>query len=112
MRATGSYDEGKVAAACAALAPYGWRSLTPERLAGFVIAACDREQVRSVIDDLPGARSGAWAPLAPAVAEDPRLPGLVAFLNGHGWSGLSLDALCRSLLERLARDEDDPENAA
>jgi hypothetical protein len=95
-------DESVVEAACAALAPYPWRSFTPELTARLVLAASDRVSLQRVLDALPGAVAGPWERLAPAAADDPRLAPLVEFLVSRPRAGLRLATLCRSLLSVLA----------
>jgi hypothetical protein len=97
-------DESVVEAACAALAPYPWRSFTPELIARLVLAASDRESLQRVLVALPGAAVGPWERLVPAGADDPRLAPLVEFLVSHHWVGLRPATLCRNLLGVLSRD--------
>lgn len=104
MTATSPRDESTVAAACAALRPYPWRSFTPALLARSVIAASDRQSLRELLVTVPGAALGSWSEVEPAPAADVRVKALVEVLEPHRWTELSLSSLCRRLLAVL----DDP----
>jgi hypothetical protein len=95
-------DESVVEAICAALAPYPWRRLTPERLARLVLAAGDRRRLEQLLGALPGVAVGAWERLEPTSPDDPRLEPLLAFLASHRWTELTLVTLCRRLVAVLA----------
>jgi hypothetical protein len=101
MAANGPHDPAGVSAVCAALAPYGWRSFTPERLARLVLAAYDRQGLAELLRTVSGAEVGPWSQPEQADADDPRLPALVAFLAVHAWTRLTLPALCDRLLAVL-----------
>lgn len=96
-----SPHDGAVAAVCAALAPYSWRSFTVERLARWVLAAHDRHGIAGVIGAVSGAEVGPWPQPEPADSADPRLPALVGFLAAHRWTQLTLRSLCDRLLTVL-----------
>jgi hypothetical protein len=91
-------EEAVVAALCAALAPYPWRHFTPELLARFALAACDRQQLAAVLAEAPGAAVGTWDRLEPAERADARVPRFVELLGDFNVAGTSLLATCRSLV--------------
>ncbi len=91
-------DQAAVDAMCAVLEPYAWRSFTPELVARFMVAASDRESLRTGLVGVPGAAVGSWGRLEPAAPDDRRLEPLVEFLTSHRWTQLRLPALCRALL--------------
>lgn len=101
MTATSPRDGSRAATVYAALAPYAWRSFTPERLARLVLAAHDRHGLADLLDAVAGAEVGPWAQPEPADADDPRLPALVGFLASHRWTQLTLRSLCDRLLAVL-----------
>lgn len=94
--------EESTAAVFAALNPYTWRSFTPELLSRRVVAACDRQDLVDLLEAVPGAAVGPWAgPPELVDRKDPRVTALVTFLDSHPWRGLSLQTLCRLLVEIL-----------
>lgn len=97
----GMAEEGAVAAVCAVLQPYEWRSFTPDLLARCLLGALDRQRVLDLLLGVPGVRIGDPEPAGLAEPGDPRVPVLVGFLTGHQWQGLTLLALCRQLLREL-----------
>jgi hypothetical protein len=101
MTATSPRDGSRAAAICAALAPYSWRSFTPERLARLALAAHDRHGLAALLDNVAGADVGPWAQPEPADAGDPRLPALVEFLSAQRWTELTLRSLSVRLLAVL-----------
>ena len=101
MTANSPRDSSRVAAICAALAPYSWRRFTPEWLARWVLAAHDRHDLADVLAAVSGAEVGSWCQPRPADADDPRLPNLVEFLASQQWTQLPLHALCDRLLAVL-----------
>lgn len=104
MTANSPPDGSRVAAVCAALAPYSWRSFTPERLAAWVLAVSDRQGLVDVLAAVPDADIGSWAQPEPADAHDPRLPALLGFLASHRWTEFTLHNLCGRLLTVLYKD--------
>lgn len=98
MNARTPSDEAVVAALCAALAPYPWRSFTPELLARFALAARDRQELAAGLSDVPGAEVGTWWRLEPVERVDARVPRVVEFLADLRWAELSLLATCRNLV--------------
>lgn len=94
-------EEATVAAICAALAPYPWRSFTPEMLTRAVLAASDRQGIRELLSSVPGVAVGPWEEVSFSDRGDVRVKDLVEFLMSHRWSDLSLSGLCRELLARL-----------
>ncbi len=98
MRATSRPDESIVAAVCAALSPYPWRSFTPDLLARTVLAAKDRHVIRDLLQSVPGAAVGTWEAAEPAEPDDARTDALVNFLSSHRWAELRLSTVCRQLL--------------
>jgi len=96
-------DDRRVAAVCAALEPYEWRSFTPQLLARCVLGALDRHRVIDLIVDVSGAATGDPGPVEPAEREDARFDVLVDFLTGHRWRTLTLAAVSEHLLTELGR---------
>ena len=96
-------EEGQVAAVCAALEPYEWRSFTPQLLARCVLGALDRHRVIDLIVDVSGAATGDPGPVEPAEREDVRVDVLVDFLTGHRWRTLTLAAVSEHLVTELCR---------
>jgi hypothetical protein len=98
----GVAEEREVAAVCAALEPYEWRSFTPQMLVRCVLGALDRHHVGDMVARVPGAGVGDQGPVEPTERGDVRVEVLVEFLTGHRWRGLTLAAVCGQLLTVLA----------
>jgi hypothetical protein len=92
-----SGDEALVAALTEALAPYPWRSFTPELLARFALAAHDRQALTAALSTLQGAAAGSWERLEPADRGDARVAPIVGLLAHRRWMALRLPVLCRNL---------------
>ena len=96
----------------AELAPHAWRDMTESMVARRVLAAVDRYGVLRLLHTVPGTAPGAWHPLEPAAAGDPRGEVLTSSLRGRCWWGFSVERLCVDLLAALdawqaARDSSD-----
>jgi hypothetical protein len=100
-RPTGDDDE-YLAALCATLEPYEWRSFTPEMLARCVLGALDRHRVLDLVAGVAGAGIGDPGPVEPAERDDVRAEVLVEFLACQRWRDLTLAAVCRQLLNVLS----------
>jgi hypothetical protein len=98
----GVAEEREVAAVCAALEPYEWRSFTPDLVARCVLGALDRHRVLELVAGVPGAGIGDPGPVEPAERGDVRAEALVEFLGCHRWRGLTLAAVCGQLLNALS----------
>jgi hypothetical protein len=96
-------EERQVAAVCAALEPYEWRSFAPPMLARCVLGALDRHRVLDLIAGVPGAAIADPAPVEPAERGDVRVEVLVDFLTHHRWRTLTLAAVGGHLLNELDR---------
>jgi hypothetical protein len=96
-------EERQVAAVCAALEPYEWRSFTPQLLARCVLGALDRHRVLDLVADVSGAATGDPGPVEPAERGDVRVEVLVDFLTDHRWRTLTLAAVGGHLLNELGR---------
>jgi hypothetical protein len=94
-------EERQVAAVCAALEPYEWRSFAPQMLARCVLGALDRHRVLDLVAGVPGAAIGDPGPVEPAERGDVRVEVLVDFLSGHRWRTLTLVAVGGHLLNEL-----------
>ena len=94
-------EERQVAAVCAALEPYEWRSFAPPMLARCVLGALDRHRVLDLVAGVPGAAIGDPGPVEPAERSDVRVEVLVDFLSGHRWRTLTLVAVGGHLLNEL-----------
>lgn len=92
------YEDARVAAACLALEPHPWRSQEPELIARRVLAASDREGLRTLLVRVPGAVVGTWSEMVPTEPDDLRVAALVWSLEAHRWKHLSLSSLCRWLV--------------
>lgn len=104
MSARTPSDEVVVAALHAALAPYPWRSFTPELLARFALAARDRQELAAALSEVHGAAVGTWDRLEPAGRADARVPRIVEFLADLRWTETSLLATCRNLVGVLGTE--------
>ena len=93
-------EERQVAAVCAALEPYEWRSFAAQMLARCVLGALDRHRVLDLVAGVPGAAIG---DSEPAERGDVRVEVLVDFLSGHRWRTLTLAAVGGHLLNELGR---------
>lgn len=102
MTATSPGEEAMVAAACAALRPYRWRSFTPELMARLVLAARDRQSIRALLVTVPGAAVGPWGDVDLAEPDDVRVGTLVRFLESRRWTHLTVQALCARMLGVVA----------
>jgi hypothetical protein len=94
-------EERQVAAVCAALEPYEWRSFAPQMLARCVLGALDRHRVLDLVADVSAAATGDPGPVEPAERGDVRVEVLVDFLSGHRWRTLTLAAVGGHLLNEL-----------
>ena len=93
--------EREVAAVCAALEPYQWRSFTPDLVARCVLGALDRRRVLDLLAEVPGSEIGDPCREGPVERGDVRAEVLVEFLTSHRWQGLTLAAVCSQLLNEL-----------
>jgi hypothetical protein len=96
-------EDRRVAAVCAALEPYEWRSFTPQLLARCALGALDRHRVVDLIEVVSGAATGDPGPVEPAEPGDVRVDVLVDFLTGHRWRTMTLVSLSGHLIDELGR---------
>jgi hypothetical protein len=94
-------DRAAVEAVSAALAPYPWRSFTPEQVARRAVAARDRHALADLLQAVAGGAVGPWEDLEPADRDDPRVTVLVVLLASHPWRAFSLHTLCRHVVALL-----------
>jgi hypothetical protein len=94
-------EERRVAAVCASLEPYEWRSFTPQMLARYVLGVLDHHRVLELVAGVPGVAVGDLGPVKPVERGDVRVEVLVDFLIRHRWRTLTLTALIRHLLIEL-----------
>jgi len=78
-------DDERVTAVCAALAPFAWRSFTPESLGRRALAAMDAGQVSRRIDPH-------------GLPEEECVAAVVEFLRGRPWRSYTVVGLSRLLV--------------
>jgi hypothetical protein len=97
----GRFEDPRVAAAAAALAPHAWRDLTARMLARRVIGAADRQTVIEFVSRVPGTLVGETEPVEPADPDDERVGALVEVLERRDWRAAPLRRLCADLVGSL-----------
>jgi hypothetical protein len=90
-----------VAAVCAELEPFEWRSLTPEMLARRVIGAVDRQAVHTLLSSTPGPGPAERGGREPVGRSDDRVDVLVECMSSYRWRTWTLPFVVRQLLGAL-----------